>query len=468
LTLRESIQRRELKRLAKSVARLAEELEQAEDFPTDTARELCKVIRETANLIGENIDTAPSDQLSHIHFLLGDLGEDLRYPERSRIEQTPWSIVQATESLLQAHVGPECRFIIRPQWPYNYGLDGEFIASYHKRIETLSGWISISQWKKRISNSYNHRIYCISFPRVEKMNVLAHVNWGHEVGHILATNWLTNHFPRLWKARFRGVQKRVRKDILSQFVDGYKPPIGWVTARVADVLNETMHLTQKAFKELISDSVGAHLFGPATLASLGEFSCHNKFDAGPLQSRGYPPWRYRLRLIVQAVMPSIKKAKTREWHPTLRRYAAWLKHWEHLTTDKTDIKRINEDVRTREAYELVQEKWPNVWKQVLATLPKNVKAPYRLPDRHKHVGELIDRLKRDIPPNETGTWPDTQPASLADIWNAAWAFKIAKFTKSSAYDDDYLATLFQLTLKAIEASYVHSTFGRRLGTPGIT
>lgn len=84
-------------------------------------------------------------------------------------------------------------------------------------------------------------------------------------------------------------------------------------------------------------------------------------------------------------------------------------------------------------------------------------------DRHQIVGELIDRIDRGVPPNETGIWPDTQPATMADIWNAAWSCKVERFAKTVEPDfDDYLETIFLLTLKAVETSYVHRTFGPRV------
>ena len=456
---RQAVQRSELRRLANSVANLAQTLEQVEDFPTDTARDFCRIIKETASLIGAHISRAPEGKLLHVHFLLIQFGEHLRYPERSRIEQTPWSVVQATESFLQAHVGSKCKFIVRPQWHYNYALVGDFIEAYTKQITELKDWLPLPTWRERIGNSLETQIYCISFPRVEKMNVLLHVNWGHEVGHILARDWLRTRFGNIWKANTAGIRRRLRAMVMKPYTGSYKPPGMVVNAKVADLLKETMHLARATLKELISDAVGAHLFGPAALASLGEFSCHNVLDANPLQCRGYPPWRYRLRAVSRAVVPSLKRADKSGWQEILKTYAQWTEAWTDIAKPRSDHKIIDADMRSKEAYALIKANWPRIWRQVLSQLPRTLQMPYRLQLRHHVVSELIERLEGGIPPNETGVWPDTEPASLADIWNAAWACKIYHFKKEPGpLLDYYLGTLFQLTLKAIETSYVHGEY----------
>lgn len=458
--LRDSILRSELRRLAKSLALLAENLEQAEDFPTDTASDLCRLIRETAALIADNIGKAPEGQLLLVHTLLVQLAEHLRYPDRSRIEQTPWSIVQATEDFLQAHIRTPCKFIIRPQWNYNYGLIGGFIEAYVKEVESLSKWFPVSDWKKKVEPLLEVPIYCLSFPRVEKMNILAHVNWGHEVGHILASEWLNSKFSNLWKARESGIKKRIRADYLRKIPAGFQAPDSLVKEQVADALKKTMHLAKSALKELISDAVGAHLFGPATLASLAEFSCHKELDVNPIHSSGgYPPWRYRLRMIAKAVVPSIARADKANWSKTLSQYVTWVTGWHDALKPKLDGKTIDAEIKTREAYALVKANWSEIWRQVLRQLPPRVRAPYRLAKRATILEELIDRMDRGIPPNEVGTWPNNHAAPLADIWNAAWACKIAAFQEGREDFDDYLETVFQLTLKAMEASYVQSSFG---------
>lgn len=438
------------------MARLAETLEQAEDFPNKTAREFCALIRASAKLIYDRIATAPPDRLPHIHVLLSALGEDLRYPERSRIEHTPWSLVQAMETFLQSKVGSQYRFIIRPQWSYNYAIVGDLLATYRGFFSSFPDWITVDEWHAAIGELSSFQIFSISFPRVEKMNVLTHATWGHEVGHILISEWMAKHFDDFWQKGAQEIEAAIRVHVEEEL----KTPTFLVEEVVATYLNDTLFLTRQSLKELISDAVGAHFLGPAALASLCEFSCRFDLDENPVEGGGYPPWRFRLRKLGKIVLPTLKDAPTDQWNPSLRKYVAWLGDWEQITDSDADAVAIKSDVRSRKAYELLEENYETIRAQVVGQLRPELQVPYALDARFGDIGELIERIDLGVPPNETGIWPNTIPADMADIWNAAWASKVSRFAENSGSEfDEYLNMLFQLTLKAIEASYVHTSFG---------
>lgn len=197
-------------RHARSLEHLAAKLEEVEDYPTETAVAFCKLIRCTAKLVASRLDSAPVGKLPYIALILRHMGEQLRFAERSRIEQTPWSMIQATEAFFKAHTPKECCFIIRPQWSYNYGIRSAFVETLRDCFNSLTEWIQVAEWEQAIGEISKYRIYCISFPRVERMNVLMHVNWGHELGHILASNWLNNQFPDLWKKAEDGIRHQIK------------------------------------------------------------------------------------------------------------------------------------------------------------------------------------------------------------------------------------------------------------------
>jgi hypothetical protein len=99
----------------------------------------------------------------------------------------------------------------------------------------------------------------------------------------------------------------------------------------------------------------------------------------------------------------------------------------------------------------------------LQRLPQGSAEPYYLFKRVRVIEELVTRLQQDTPPNELGTLPDNSPASLEDILNAAWVFKIKKMHQDPNWGtaNDF-EKLFRLVLKATEVSFVHSTFGLKL------
>lgn len=466
---RNLILRRELLRHARSLEQLAAKLEEAEDYPTQTAVTFCQLIGRTAGLVASKLDSAPNAKLPFIYVILRSMGEHLRFAERSRIEQTPWSMVQATENFLKQHTPKECCFILRPQWSYNYSIRGAFVETLRECFKSLSEWLPLTDWEQAVGEIGKSRIYCISFPRVERMNVLMHVNWGHEVGHILASDWLDQNFGNLWASVQGGIKLRIKKN----FENANKNPQEellknyYMDRYISDTMNETRQFTECGFKELISDFVGAHLLGPAVLACLGVFSVRFRLDQNPSDCGRYPPWRMRLRKVSEVVGTDLNEkylaVRSSECRKAVLPYVRFLQQVKELGSTESDLTEINADIRTREAYQLIEQQWSSVQREVLKFLPKESQLPYQLEKSVDIIQELVLRLKQGIPPNEIGTWPDTRPASIADIWNASWAYsrlcleEDANWGKPNNFED-----LFRLTLKAIEASYVQTTFGPEL------
>lgn len=459
--------RQELRRHAHTLGVLAEKLEEAGDYSTDTALNFCKLIRLTSNFIASKVDSAPVDKLPYIFVILRKMGEYLRFAERSRIEQTPWSMVQATEKFLIKHTPKNCHFIIRPQWSYNYSIRGPFVEEIRAYLASLNQWMPKSEWEQIIGKLSKSQIYCISFPRVERMNVLMHVNWGHEVGHILAADWLAAHFNALWQPAENEIKQRITAHLGKGQSLGKKMLRPILDRYVSSYTKETMELTESGFKELICDFIGAHLFGPAALACLGEYSVRFKLDVSPIQCGNYPPWRMRLRKIAEVVADDLVEANllgsNTDSGATILPYLQFLRQVDALGHKKDDIPVLEEDIRTREAYALINQHWPSVCKEVLKLLPKASATQYRLKKGLGVVHELVLRLQQGIPPNETGRWPDNTPASLPDIWNAAWAYRCFCLGQDEKWGTHHnLDDLFRLVLKGIESSFVHTKFGPKL------
>jgi len=361
---RSTVLRRELARHACGLEWLAAKLEEAGDYPTETAVTFCRIIRLTARLIGSRLDSAPVGKLPYIFTIMRNMGQYLRFVERSRIEQTPWSMIQATEVFLKQHTPKECCFILRPQWAYNYSIKSGFVETLRAYFDSLPEWMPLSEWEQAVGEAAKCRVYCISFPRVERMNVLMHVNWGHEVGHIVASEWLNTElngrtkFDVLWAKSKTGIERQIRanyesvnrspqEELLKSF---YREQY------VAATMKEVQELTQSGFKELISDFIGAHLLGPAALACLGEFSTRYELDANPCDCGRYPPWRMRLRKIAEVVGEDLAEndccPSGSEHHALVAPYLRFLGKVQLLGSAKSDLPAIESDIRTREAYKV--------------------------------------------------------------------------------------------------------------------
>ena len=461
---------------AEAIKRLAQKLEHGGDFPTDTPKKLSQLIKHTAGLIGQYLPATPSDQLRNVNWLLCEMAAHLRYVERSRVANTPWSMIHGAEEFLRRQAGTSSHFIIRPQWGYNYQLISEFVEVYRINFRGLT-WIPFADWEASIGSLATEKIYCLSFPRIERLNCLLHASWGHEVGHIIAAEWIENRFDQVWGPEEAQIQATMEHEIQQEFLQN--PQLNQVDAAfanyfiqevAADRVNEAMEVAKQGLTELICDAIGVHLLGPAALAAAIEFSAPLSIDANPLTCDMYPPWRYRIRLMVKECEEDLKphtiKLDSDEVNypgPIIEPFYNWLRESIDLVQNRGDIQSIRATITTREAYRVIEANWEMIRNEALQYLPAASAAPYRLFEHIRSVEDLVRRLQQDTPPNEIGKWPNTSPACLEDILNAAWAFKLQKTSTDPSWGSpDDFEKLFRLVLKGMEVSFVHSTFGPEL------
>jgi len=465
---RSKILQRELVIQVESVARLADDLQDNADFATDTPSILCKLIGCTASLIAKYLPQTPPHKLRDVNELCNTLSAHLRYAERSVIGLTPWSMIQPAEIFMTARAGANCRFIIRPKWGFNYAIFGEFVGNYHAMIKNLE-WIPTKEWLDEIDDTINLEIYAVSFPRIGRLNCLYHVNWGHEVGHILARRWLKSNFPPLWREK----QTKIAK-ALTEHVKANPPPVtsdildDFIKQTVFDSLKTTMSLFRHGLEELLCDAVAVHLFGPAALAAACEFSARYYPDINPLGQSEYPPWRYRLRHMLDACENDLERCEEaldgdkKSLADRLTPYVTWLRDTNRFVESDDDQQAVDRHILTKLAYDLIETVWADARDDVLRSLPEDVSAPYQLCDRLDTIEELVGKLDANIPPNEVGSWPETQPSLFEDILNAGWAFKMKVATSGEDWgkSDDH-ARLYRLLLKSLEASFVHEHFNAK-------
>ncbi len=457
----EKVRRRELYRCAYSLSYLAEHVEFTEDFPSVTPKTLAKLIGITAKLLAEGIRSEAREQdFEQINTVLGVITGHLRYVERARVAQTPWSIIQSAEKLLKQATNPNSHFIIRPTWAYNYSIIGEFLNTYRIFISSWP-WFSLEDWKDQIGLKEEESVYCISFPRIERTNCLLHANWGHEVGHILLAKWVDTDFGIAWGTDEPEIRTRIEENVTKN-----PPPVDplfkamAIQGVVASQTRATMEAARQGFVELLCDLVGVHIFGLSAFAATMEFAARFAMDVSPLQSSNYPPWRYRLRKMLEHCEPDLSDQIGIGYpNPEVAPLIEWLRTSYRLTAIKADIQVIESNIITREAYHFISRHWNDAALKVTSMLDGELVNPYRLHEHHGQVSKLVTRLRQGVPPNEVGHLSG-QPASFQDILTAAWAYKMDMIAKNQWWGtpDEY-NLLFRLILKACESSYVHSRWG---------
>lgn len=465
----EKIRRRELERFATSLIDFAKSIQLTEDFTTKTPPKLANLITQISTILVTKITKVPANSLHEINVFLSNLAAHLRYVERAKVTQTPWSLIETAESFFKKQIGEKTNFIIRPTWSYNYAVIGDF-WNYYQVVLSSWNWFPINELKDNLKKEKEEEkrfgedesIYCISFPRLEKQNCLMHANWGHEVGHIIVNNWLENNFESIWRSVEIQIKQRIGDEVRKS-----PPPVDPIFKEIA--INETtssltrtaMEASKQGLSELLCDIIGVHLFGLSSIAAILEFASRFELDVSPLQCDYYPPWRFRIRKMFEYCEQDLKE---NEKYPgeIVGPLIKWLNQAKRLIENKKDIDIINSAIETKEAYDFIEIHWKVTLQEIIKSLKVDFLKPYSLIERIKTIEILVKRLSFGIPPNEEANL-SSKPSLFQDIIASAWVYKIDKISNDPNWGKkEDLDLLYRLVLKAIECSYVHSILGPKL------
>jgi hypothetical protein len=208
--------------------------------------------------------------------------------------------------------------------------------------------------------------------------------------------------------------------------------------------------------------VGVHILGPSAVAATMEFAARFAMDASPLQSSFYPPWRYRLRKMLQHCTPDLENTEGSYLEPEISSLIEWLRYGKRLSAVEGDLEVLKSNPVTREAYKFVDKHWDEAASKVTSMLPSELSTSYRLYEQKKVVVDLVRRIQNGIPPNEISHLCE-EPASFQNILVAAWAHKMDQIRSNPSWgSNDDFSLLFRLVLKGCESSFVHSKWGKAL------
>ncbi len=288
-------------------------------------------------------------------------------------------------------------------------------------------------------------------------------HWGHEVGHILLAKWADTDFGVAWGADEPEIRTRIEENVLKHPlpVDPLFKAMA-IQNVVANQMRATMQAARQGFVELLCDLVGVHIFGLSAFAATMEFAARFAMDVSPLQSSNYPPWRYRLRQMLEHCEKDLlDQAGIGYPNSDIVALIDWLRTSYHLTATQTDMQVIESNIVTKEAYHFISRHWNDAAVKITSMLHGELSKPYCLREHHDQVAKLVARLRKGIPPNEVGHL-SRYPASYQNILTAAWAYKLDQIAKNKWWGtpDEY-NLLFRLVLKACESSYVHGRWGQQ-------
>lgn len=438
-------------------------------FPSKNPLRLACLIRDIAQAVEDatiaRYQTAKAsaesddfqDQVKFSISVLRRLNEDLRFIERAATQHTPWSLVRPLENLGE-RVHPKSYFIIRPQWSYNYSLR-ERLSVYQEYVEKLLPEKKLNEVLNLVSDGHQENLYVLGFPYMDRLSVLMHTLFGHEIGHPIEKEYFSKQekvgdfLPSL----FESVVKECKVPGDRQKWDLFD------LEKVSRMLGVVQELRRRALAEIICDLVNVNLFGPAALFATEEFALSREldsFESDPPQYH-YPPWRYRLRVILQEFSEEwvTRFLKEGDFKASLsQRFTEKLARIRALTDQNDDKTRLWGDAETRIAYESVEAALPKVRQFAEQRLKeKGLKRDDLIGTTNVH---LLDRLESWVPPDAyvDGTGNEVV-GDMRAVMNVGWLCWISrsdslpdKLGDQTVINDYFekIDALNRLVLKAIE------------------
>lgn len=418
---------------------------------------LATFIEESTKSVYKEIDWDVPNQmkssfvmLRNFKSLVQQLSADLQYIENSKMSKVPSGLSSPLQNIAQ-NIETNVEILLLQQWVYNYSINTNNRIHRYKAIsQKLSPYIS-DELNEKIEPYLENPIYSISFPSLEKNNILLYSVLGHEIGHLVADK---NHDE--FKTQFFGTN-----NIQSALFNFYTNNSSLYKSR-SHFLEIINFIEKRLYDELLSDVVGAIIFGPAMLFSMYEFSQQFDIDTTPENKNNfYPPWRARLRIIYNTIIKFIPSFQTYRNISSEHLYfdinlLNRLIKIEEIINKTSDLERMEaEDNLTFIIYTQVTTIINNsLLNKLLIDLDRNNFNEDEFFDR---INKLSIRLKHCIPPNTTNDLDINSNADLYEIINSAWKNRLSWepkiFDNDGNFNEKYLherKKLNKLTLKAIE------------------
>lgn len=123
--------------------------------------------------------------------IVRELGSHMRYIDGAQTQKLPWSLIRPVEKLLKKFL-PDIEIMFRPKWEYNYTIITTNLYDYYSNIlARYKKYVSEQRLEEDILSPLNKSFYIISFPSIERKNILLHCLFGHEIGHLAAKEYFT-------------------------------------------------------------------------------------------------------------------------------------------------------------------------------------------------------------------------------------------------------------------------------------
>lgn len=466
----------------------------ASDAPLALARTLLSVFEYLAQVslaILDRIDwTGPQNEIDKatenlrtLDWQVKQFGAHIRYVESARTPRLPWQVIPSFEKLVD-WLRAGAQVMLRPMWHYNYAtIVSDLRELYLNELQEYEYYLPAIDVESKIVSPLGSAFHVISFPSLERDNILLHSLIGHELGHLVVTEIVEKHKKDFLDGVQSQIESVTKEELASKNVTPVSVPLWYdqvLTTQITENSNRCLKYWERAMEEILADMVGALLFGPAALFSTFDIAVQSGFDIPPSErNEYYPPWRRRIRHVLRIVdeiatdLLSIK--------PDLFRMAAPMSLAERagrLGLDRENRARLVKDristIRTtasatddelainviplaRVAYSVLEKYLDKAALELRTLLGSHVVIQKPLLSK---LPILIERLDSGVTPNAEHDMPSRKLSkiSLVDVLNTAWYHKASLSIAPVESKDRNTFELIRsqrnrLTLKAIE--YAH-------------
>lgn len=429
------------------------------DFPADTPNEVIRFLQTFLTELGFVIDkSASQDKLRSFCALVQGLSQSLDWLDNAHTGQTPRGLVQVLKHLID-QLQPGARVVARPQAEYNYSigdLGHYFQTLVHQYIPHSRQHVFTSHLAAPLK--------LISFPRIERDNLLAHTIFGHELGHPIASEFLVKEQT---EAGYKQKQSEVQKEV-ADFIA--KSGIADEAERLQQqtwVLDRVLQVRTRALEELVSDTVGMLVFGAPAFFAMYELLWSANWDSAPRPPALYPPPRKRVRLMLKIadelkLFEDLWSACSTGAQAYVDATRAFVDEARELVAATPDEDVIAADLVLKLAYD-----WADlVLPQALEFSKDRVaKVGFDHAPSYQHLPELISRLELGIPPNEVGDPAAPTVVDYRASLLAAWMYKLRGIGNSGLPLTPREATDLEMrTLRAVEYVILQNDYVSHLDT----
>lgn len=391
------------------------------DYPEPTAKEIIRFLTLFLTELAPSIDMAlTEDELRFISHEIQQQGMFLQWLDNAHTAQSPRALALLLRELMNKRP-PESGVVVIPQAEYNYSiLDvGPHFA------QLVQDWIPNS--RQALFDEFKKPLKLVAFPRIERDNLLAHAIFGHELGHPIADEFLAweeaqGHTSAPQATAHASVQKFVAELVVKNSALKTRE-----LELTTNLTRQVLEIRKRAIQELVSDVVGALIFGPSALFAMYELLWDGSWDSPPTGDEWYPPSRLRMRVMLQVLdergsLKSLLSCSGECVKKYLPAMDAFVQHAREIVATTSDDAAINDKAHNRIAYE-----W--VLKSSLPLALEFVKRECKLlgydeATAYGQLDEMIARLELGVPPNEVGAPLSPVTVDPRSPLLAAWIYKM--------------------------------------------